>query len=295
LKVIQYFWNILTVSIAAQIGAFPLSVYYFHQFPALFFVTNLVIIPFLGILMTMGLAILILAGIGYTPVIPIKLLETCIGYLNEFIAYIASFENFIVKDIPFNTLMLWSSYIMIISIVLWLFMPKYKRFVVAVMCVLAFQAIGVVSRLKAETNHELIIFNMPKHTLISARYGNEIDTYTDLPCADQNQTITSYAVANFSNLQKSNGICNWMEFYGKSLLVIDSALVYPELSADALLLIQSPKVNLQRVIRKVRPKIVIADASNFKSLIEPWKETCLNEKIPFHYTNEKGFYRISKY
>ena len=35
-KIVSYFWDILTVSFAAQIGAFPLSIFYFHQFPGLF-------------------------------------------------------------------------------------------------------------------------------------------------------------------------------------------------------------------------------------------------------------------
>ena len=41
-------WELVTVSIAAQIGILPLSIYYFHQFPGLFLLSNLVIIPCLG-------------------------------------------------------------------------------------------------------------------------------------------------------------------------------------------------------------------------------------------------------
>jgi competence protein ComEC len=39
-KISNYFWDILSVSFAAQIGTIPLSLYYFHQFPGLFFITN---------------------------------------------------------------------------------------------------------------------------------------------------------------------------------------------------------------------------------------------------------------
>jgi competence protein ComEC len=39
-KIVSYFWDILTVSFAAQIGAFPLSIFYFHQFPGLFFINK---------------------------------------------------------------------------------------------------------------------------------------------------------------------------------------------------------------------------------------------------------------
>ena len=36
-KLARFFWNLTTVSIAAQLGVLPLSLYYFHQFPGLFF------------------------------------------------------------------------------------------------------------------------------------------------------------------------------------------------------------------------------------------------------------------
>ncbi len=39
-------WQLFTVSVAAQLGVLPLILYYFHQFPGLFFLSNLVIIPF---------------------------------------------------------------------------------------------------------------------------------------------------------------------------------------------------------------------------------------------------------
>ena len=65
-KITKYLWDILTVSFAAQIGAFPLSIYYFHQFPGLFFITILIILPALGIIMALGVFVMILlAGFNY--------------------------------------------------------------------------------------------------------------------------------------------------------------------------------------------------------------------------------------
>jgi competence protein ComEC len=50
-KIIQYLWELVSVSFSAQVGVLPLSLYYFHQFPLLFLVTNLLIIPLSGILL----------------------------------------------------------------------------------------------------------------------------------------------------------------------------------------------------------------------------------------------------
>ena len=47
---------------------------------------------------------------------------------------------------------------------------------------------------------------------------------------------------------------------------------------------------MDRLIDSLRPIKIIADGSNYKSYVARWKATCLKQKIPFHYTGEKGFY-----
>ncbi len=42
---IDKIWQLTCVSITAQLSTFPLTIYYFHQFPVLFILTNLIIIP----------------------------------------------------------------------------------------------------------------------------------------------------------------------------------------------------------------------------------------------------------
>lgn len=51
-------WKLLAASTAAQITTFPLSLYYFHQFPILFPITNLLIIPLSTFAIYAGIALL---------------------------------------------------------------------------------------------------------------------------------------------------------------------------------------------------------------------------------------------
>jgi competence protein ComEC len=48
---IKYLWELSCVSISAQIGVLPLSVYYFHQFPLTFLLTNILLMPLAAILL----------------------------------------------------------------------------------------------------------------------------------------------------------------------------------------------------------------------------------------------------
>jgi len=74
------------------------------------------------------------------------------------------------------------------------------------------------------------------------------------------------------------------------LLRIDSSGVaeIPGLQPDLLLLTNSPRINLERVIEHNKPKMIIADGSNYPSDIARWKATAVMKKVPFHATGEKG-------
>ncbi|MBA4317881.1 MAG: competence protein ComEC, partial [Flavobacterium sp.] len=61
---------------------------------------------------------------------------------------------------------------------------------------------------------------------------------------------------------------------------------------DVVVFTQSPKINFERFLQSTKPKMVVADASNFRTIQKHWKATCLKQKIPFHATGEKGFYRL---
>lgn len=62
-KILKYFWEIITISIAAQICTFPLILYYFHSFPTHFLVTNFILVPLsfllLGVVILSYMSILI--------------------------------------------------------------------------------------------------------------------------------------------------------------------------------------------------------------------------------------------
>jgi len=51
-------WQITTVSIAAQLGTFPIGMLYFHQFPNYFLISNLFVIPVATLILYLTLALL---------------------------------------------------------------------------------------------------------------------------------------------------------------------------------------------------------------------------------------------
>jgi competence protein ComEC len=296
-KIENYFWEILTVSFAAQIGTLPLSIYYFHQFPGLFFVTNLVIIPFLSVIMGLGVLVMVLAAFDFVLLFLVQLLEWSIYILNKIINLIASLEQFIFRDIPFNWQLLLSLYLLIIAIIIWFKKPSFNRLVLAMIGVVFFQICYFKTHWNIQNQKELVIFNSKKSTLIAERNGANITLYANdslLKTASKNKTLTSYAMGNFSSLKTKKRLRNLIYFNGNKILIVDSLGIFPKgIHPDVVLVTQSPKINLERFLQTTQPKIVVADASNYRNIQKLWKATCLKEKIPFHATGEKGFYRLN--
>lgn len=136
-----------------------------------------------------------------------------------------------------------------------------------------------------------------KKTVITERIGKDISLFTSDVLSgkeSKNNVLDAYLVANFGVLKSINKIKNVLFFNGRKILIIDSSGISENrIKPDILLLTASPKINLDRVLKDLHPKIVIADGSNSYSLQKYWKSSCHKKRIPFHSTNEKGFYKLN--
>jgi len=81
-KPTRYLWEMLCLSLVAQLGTSPLTVHAFHTFPNYFLVNNLVAVPFSSLLIYLALAFLMLSGIPWVGTFFANLLDGCLhGFL----------------------------------------------------------------------------------------------------------------------------------------------------------------------------------------------------------------------
>ncbi|WP_369765768.1 ComEC/Rec2 family competence protein [Flavobacterium sp. WC2429] len=295
-KLHKYIWGALTVSFAAQIGTLPLSIYYFHQFPGLFFITNLIIMPLLSFIMVVGVLVMILAAFDYVPLLLVKPLEWSIYYLNKIITTIASFEEFVIHDIPLNFYFLLSSYLLIIASIIWFKKPNFNKLILVLISIIAFQVSYIKTKWDVQNQNEWIVFNQKRSTMFVERNGKNVILYSNesKTISKKNSVLKSYLVGNFSNLKNKKTFKNTAYFNGNKILILDSLGLYPkDIRPDIVILIQSPKINIDRMLAILKPKIIVADGSNYKKIQNNWKESCLKQKIPFHATAEKGFFKLN--
>lgn len=288
-KIVNYFWQLLSVSAAAQLGVLPLSLYYFHQFPGLFFLTNIVVIPFLGIILGFGLVMIVLALFSGLPTISVQMYQYIIFYLNRFIVWISHQENFIFQNISFSLLLMLTSYLILISIFYWINQKTFYRSVLICLAILSLQLVLIYQKYQTLTTSEFVIFNNYKTPLIALKNGADLQVI-NAPDTLENFTLSAFKIgAQIKTTKILKTHQNLLLIDGKTVLIIDKLGVYEPLQqADIVVLTLSPKVNLERLIKHLNPKLIIADGSNYKSLISLWNSTCKQRKISFYSTAEQG-------
>jgi len=125
-KIYTYFYDILLVSLAAQLGVLPISLYYFHQLPGLFLVANLLAIPMLTILLILGFLFVFLAFFKIEITWFSNVLDFVISHFIQAINYLSSYNQFIWKDIYLSTINLFASIVLILMLYAFLYSKKTR-------------------------------------------------------------------------------------------------------------------------------------------------------------------------
>ncbi len=287
----RLYWDVLTVTIAAQLGVLPLSIYYFHQFPLLFFVTNLAIVPILGALLGFGILVVTLAAIDILPTFLVTTYNFLIERMNMLVEWVASKDTFLWSSISFSKVALITGYLVLISGVLALKKFQPQRIYRFGIFLVVFISVLIVEKIRTQHEERFIVFQQYKNTLLGHHTGNRLTLLSrdSVPEKTTNYMLKPYAIAQQIKTQSQAALKNAYRYKEQALLIIDSTGFYSStIQPKILLLTQSPKIHLDRIIDSLHPQKIIADGSNYPSVVRRWKATCKKRDIPFYNTAVSG-------
>jgi competence protein ComEC len=275
-------------------GVLPLSLYYFHQFPGLFFLSNVLIIPFLGAILMGGILVIILALSNMLPHFITVFYNGIIEVLNGLIHWISSKEAFLFQGIPMSFLMLFASYLFVITLFQVCVKFNVKKLRYFLLSLLLLQGVLWFEHLKFTSKNEFIVLHRSRKSIYGVRKGKALflKTNQDVKSWEQITQIENYKVGEQLDFVELQPATNYFKIGNQDFLVVDSLGVYQVkgLKNPIVLLQNSPKINLARLLKTLGPKKVIVDGNNYKSYIESWRRVCDKNRIPFHDTGEQGAY-----
>lgn len=179
-------WMWCSVSIAAQVITFPLSAYYFHQFPVYFLLSNLLILLPVGGILYIGIGLLLLPQMPH--------ISKALGYLLEHSIVLMNKALGFVEDAPFASIgKIWLSvaeYVLLYAIVILLFYFVYSKqkwmLKAAMVCLFLFSVSISLKKARADNIQSITFLNMRKHTGIVFKNGGKGVVISDLPQMDKN-------------------------------------------------------------------------------------------------------------
>ncbi len=302
-KVQTYFLGLTLVSCSAQLGVMPLSLYYFNQFSGLFLISSLVLLPVLGSTLVFGYSVLAASTFLQIPAIVQNSFQTWLELINNTIEWIGGIEELILKGVYFPF-----SFLILTSIGLLLFIMGYLKqksiFIFASgACLLCMQLLWIHGRVSLIRNDTLIVFHQRGESLVVRRKGSAFELKNCNKLSERGErNLKEYSAQLPGDFEiqddKVRAKKRVQLFYVKGSLVcvlndeinmgsmnfLDSIKTHP----DIVVFSKSPRVNLERLLVKIHPRIVVADGSNDKGFVQRCRATCKFFGIEFHATREKG-------
>ncbi|HEY8403769.1 MAG TPA: ComEC/Rec2 family competence protein [Flavobacteriales bacterium] len=169
--ILRWMWSLTAVSISAQISTFSLGLLYFHQFPNLFLISNLFVIPLSTLILYVSLAFY--PALLFPPLAKILIwISTNFTWLmNQSMLFVDSLPYSITQNISISIL---ESYLIAgISIFgcYWLLWRKPNAIAPMLACTCVLCVTQVSEKVQILRNNEICIHAIPKHQCITYSEG----------------------------------------------------------------------------------------------------------------------------
>ncbi len=299
-KWLDKLWKLISLTLAAQILTFPICIYYFHQFPVLFLVTNLLAIPLSTIILFAEIGLMTLS---WMPSIATSLGKTIFWLtllLNKIILKINALPFSVINNLSISLLSTCLLYLCVLFICAWLMIEKKKFLYFSLISLLLFVLILDWISWVTANQKQLIVYNIPQHQAIDLTEGNNyqfiadssLSTNTTLQNFDCKPARTLLRLNKTGALPSLFAAGNIYQFNDKRIILIDKPLNFKPLpqkiDVDIIILSRSPKLSITQLASVFNCKEYVFDTSNSLWKIDKWKKDCDELLLHYYSVPDKG-------
>lgn len=288
-SILNYLKNLITVMLAAQLAVLPLSIYYFHQFPLLFMIGNICIIPFITLFVSFGFITVLLSWAAMAPAWCTQLMHYGFTLINTIVTKIATVEGNLITHIYFDNTLAVLCYVLL-GFILYTAFTKNTRYLTYTLAIcLSIQGYLFWVKYRNETLNAFLVFHHTGSTVIGIHANKQLHLYSQQDIANLAYLLPAYTTQTQCSVTHTS-FQNVFIYGNQTILVINSATAYtiPNHPIDYIVISNAPKVNPERILLQLRPKKLIIDGNNYPSTVINWKKACYKYHIALHNTAEKG-------
>lgn len=304
-RLLQQCCQMVAITLSAQLLTLPLLLYYFHQFPYLFLLTNFIAIPLSGIILYFEILLLVISPF---PAIA-TFIGQCTGFLlklmNQIISNAAIIPFGVSEQIQINLAQVLLLYLLIALLACWLMLKNARLLLVAATSLMVFAGIAAYEKILFRQQQKLIVYSIPKTTAIDILEGNRY-RYLGSPAVSQNPTqIRNYLTptrtlyrATAASIQTNTIVRSPFLFSNnKTILIVRPGLPFPTRplpkKIDLIIICGNPNIQLDEIHRYTNSKYYVFDCSNDLWKIEKWKKEAENLHLRRHSVPDSGAFEFN--
>ena len=300
-KIGNYFWELLSVSVAAQIGTFPISIYYFGQFPNYFILANLSVITLSFIVMVTGILLLTVSWVPWLAGWGAWLLTREIRLMNDIIGGIEGLPGSVTTGIDFSVPQVIFLYFCIILILITL---KYHRRItgwLAYACFALFSFCFGIRKMELLRQDDVTVYAIRNVSALDFCHRQQAVLFSDSIRDEksphycysiQNHAVKQHAARQFVPVDTSNFdapfLCKrdpFIRYRDETFYLLKrKEYLYPsslKAAVDVLILQHNPVQKPEEVAAILTFRKVIADETNSNYYMERWRKWCAENGVTF--------------
>jgi competence protein ComEC len=294
-------WQLICVSTAAQVLTFPVCIYYFHQFPNLFLITNLVAVPLSAVILYAAIALVAFSWIPYIGPYLGKLVGGLTWCMNKFILWVNEFSFAVWDKIPATVLSTWLLYAIVTGFAGWLILANKKYFQAALIALLAFVMLSAYNKWQTGKQQKLIVYNVPQQQAIDIINGNRYFFVGDSILLEDG-ALQNFHLKPGRIAQQLTGRADTLtdvfqqnifyQFNNTKILILDKAInfepVQEKIKLDLVIISKNPKLSITALAKVFNCSQFVFDASNPAWKIKKWQQECMLLQLNYHSVPEAG-------
>ncbi len=303
-KILDAIWKMNAVTISAQVLTLPIVLYYFHQFPNLFLITNFVIVPLSSIILFSELALLMVSG---APLLATWMGAMCSAMLrgmNNFIGYMNAIPFSVTENIRMSLPQAIVLAVFIMSLSYWMLRKHKNSLFVGLAAVFVFFVMKGTEIIFTTRQQKLIVYNVPQHTSIDFIYEDKFYFMGDSAVAADGflknfhlkSARTIFGIQPAVQLENLRITFPFVEFGQKKILLVDQPYRFQssqKIPVDLIIIAKNPKLYISELTETFDCKQIVFDGSNALWKINQWKKDCDSLHLPHHSTADKGAFEMN--
>lgn len=175
----ELIWEIIVISVSAQIATFPLCLHYFSQFPNYFILSNLVIIPLTTFIIYLGTLLIIFYKIAVISNFLSLVISFFIGITNKCVTEIEKLPYSFIDGVKVTSFQALLIYLIIGFFIIWLLKNDKKVFSAIIICAIIFFSISLFDKLILQKEKTVVLFDIPRHNAILLSDGESSVVISD--------------------------------------------------------------------------------------------------------------------